>query len=132
MNTIVRQQSTHASPLEHRLKEHFSELARFHSTRALEDSPLYARLRAEVERVLNGVECGAFEPRSESRESLGDARTIRATAWNIERGLRLDGIIRVLAEHTLMSRSDVLLLTELDYGMARSGNRHVAREIAEG
>jgi hypothetical protein len=26
----------------------------------------------------------------------------------------------------------VLLLTELDYGMARSGNRHVAREIAEG
>ncbi len=29
-----------------------------------------------------------------------------------------------------MRRSDVLLLTELDYGMARTGNRNVAREIA--
>src|SRR5438105_12609282 len=112
MNTIVRQQS--ASPLEHRLSPHFSELARFHSTKALEDSPLYARLRAEVERVLSGVECGVFEPRSESREVTRgsesrevarDARTIRATAWNIERGLRLDEIIRVLGEHPLMSRS---------------------------
>src|SRR5437588_12467307 len=111
MNTIVRQQS--ASPLEHRLSPHFSELARFHSTKALESSPLYARLRAEVERVLNGVECGSFAPLSESREvaresepreSLGDARTIRATAWNIERGIRLDEIIRVLGEATLVSR----------------------------
>jgi len=132
MNTFVRQEPAPASPLEHRLSPHFPELARFHSTKALAASSLYARLRAEVERVLNGVECGDFAPRSESRESLGDARTIRATAWNIERGIRLDEIIRVLGEHTLMSRSDVLLLTELDYGMARSGNRHVAREIAEG
>ena len=86
MNTIVRHEPASASPLEHRLKEHFSELAQVHSTKALADSPLYARLRAEVERVLDGVECGVFAPRSESRESLGDARTIRATAWNIERG----------------------------------------------
>src|SRR5256714_2198064 len=132
MNTFVRQQSSSASPLEHRLKEHFSELARFNSTKALEDSPLYARLRAEAERVLNGVECEDFAPRSESRESLGDARTIRATARDIERGIRLDGVNRVLAEHPFIGRSDLLLLTELDYGMARSQNRHVAREIAEG
>ncbi len=36
----------------------------------------------------------------------------------------------MLRGHELMSGSDVLLLTELDYGMARSGNRHVARELA--
>jgi endonuclease/exonuclease/phosphatase family metal-dependent hydrolase len=116
--------------LEHQLKPHFQALARFHSTKALAASPLYARLREEVERVLDGVECEDFTPPSDREASSAANCAIRATAWNIERGSRLDEIIRVLREHPLMSRSDVLLLTELDYGMARSGNRHVAREIA--
>jgi endonuclease/exonuclease/phosphatase family metal-dependent hydrolase len=136
MNTLVLQQTASRSPLEHQLGPHFAELARFHSTKALEASPLYARLRAEVERVLDGVECESFTQRSDEEkrsdeESAGARGSIRATAWNIERGSRLDEIIHVLREDRLMSRSDVLLLTELDYGMARSGNRHVAREIAE-
>jgi endonuclease/exonuclease/phosphatase family metal-dependent hydrolase len=128
MDTLDSQQTAHASPLEHSLAPHFQELARFHSTKALEASPLYARLRGEVERVLNGVERGDFISR---RPDAGAGGAIRATAWNVERGSRLDEIVRVLREHPLMSRSDVLLLTELDYGMARSGNRHVAREVAE-
>jgi endonuclease/exonuclease/phosphatase family metal-dependent hydrolase len=128
MDTLVRQEPATRSPLEHSLSPHFEELARFHSTKALEASPLYARLRPEVERVLNGVERGDFINRPPDDPSRG---AIRATAWNVERGSRLDEIVRVLSEHPLMSRSDVLLLTELDYGMARSGNRHVAREIAE-
>ena len=36
----------------------------------------------------------------------------------------------MLREHELIGKSDVLLLTELDYGMARSSNQHVARELA--
>ena len=40
---------------------------------------------------------------------------------------RIDALLR---EHPLIGASDLLLLTELDYGMARSGNRFVAREIA--
>jgi endonuclease/exonuclease/phosphatase family metal-dependent hydrolase len=136
MNTIARRKSPATSTLAHRLRPHFPELARLHSTQALEASPLYARLRAEAERVLNGVECEECEPPSH-REAAGTADTIRtpadtirATAWNIERGTQLDEIIRVLREHPLLSGSDVLLLTELDYGMARSGNRHVTRELA--
>jgi endonuclease/exonuclease/phosphatase family metal-dependent hydrolase len=130
MNTLSLQQTADASPLEHTLRPHFPELARFHSTKALEASPLYARLRPEVERVLDGVEQGDFRP-EESAPPLASG-AVRATAWNIERGTHLDEIVRVLRGHESMSRSDVLLLTELDYGMARSGNRHVAREIAEG
>ena len=130
MDTLVLQKTSQPSPLGHRLAPHFHELARLNSTKALEASPLYARLRPEVERVLNGVElevCGAQPaPHAFAR----DGRAIRATAWNIERGSRLEGIIRALSEDELMKRSDVLLLTELDYGMARSENRHVAREIA--
>jgi endonuclease/exonuclease/phosphatase family metal-dependent hydrolase len=115
--------------LEHQLSPHFPALASFHSTKALKASPLYARLRAEVERVLDSVECENLS-RPEAGEAACESCAIRATAWNIERGSRLDEIIRALREDRLMSRSDVLLLTELDYGMARSGNRHVTREIA--
>jgi endonuclease/exonuclease/phosphatase family metal-dependent hydrolase len=127
MNTLARQELSAPSPLEHGLKPHFAELARFDSTKALERSPLYASLRAEVERVLNSVECGDFTSDNTDARTAG---TIRATAWNIERGTHFDEIARVLRGHELMSRSDVLLLTELDYGMARSGNRHVARDLA--
>ncbi len=48
------------SPLEHDLGPHFRSLARFDSTKALEASPLYARLRPEVERVLGGVAVEEF------------------------------------------------------------------------
>jgi len=128
MNTPTLQETTHASPLGHGLGAHFPELARFGSTKELEASPLYARLRPEVERVLDGVERGDF---TRGREAdAANTGSIRATAWNIERGTRFEGVVRVLAEHPLMSKSDVLLLTELDYGMARSGNLHVTRELA--
>jgi endonuclease/exonuclease/phosphatase family metal-dependent hydrolase len=130
MNTSTLQETKHASPLEHELGAHFAELARFDSTKALEASPLYARLKPEVERVLEGVECGDFTGERAAAGDEDSAGAIRATAWNIERGQRLEGIVRVLREHPLMSKSDVLLLTELDYGMARSGNLHVTRELA--
>jgi hypothetical protein len=43
----------------------------------------------------------------------------------------IDGIIQALKNHSALRDKDVLLLTELDHGMARSGNRFVAREIAQ-
>lgn len=130
MDTPAVMNAAPASPLEHGLGPHFPELARFHSTKALEASPLYARLRGEVKRVLDGVECGDFRAGVAS-DAAGAAGAVRATAWNVERGTHLDEIVRALGGHEVLSRSDLLLLTELDYGMARSGNRHVAREMAE-
>ncbi len=115
------------SALDHSLRPHFPEWEKFNSTRELEASPLYARLRPEIERVLDGVVQEEFAPPPQAVR----AATVRATAWNIERGLRLDSIISVLRDHPELGSSDLLLLTELDYGMARSENRFVAREIAE-
>lgn len=117
------------SALDHELQPFFSELAQFSSTKTLEALPLYAKLRPEIERVLQTVVQEDYAPRMIARSP--HSPLIRATAWNIERGLRLDSIIRVFKEHPVLSGSDVLLLTELDYGMARTENRFVARELAE-
>lgn len=71
-----------------------------------------------------------FAPSQAQAIAMGQ-RPIRVTAWNIERGKRLEGIVDVLQKHPQIKDSDLLLLTELDYGMARTSNRFVAREIAE-
>jgi endonuclease/exonuclease/phosphatase family metal-dependent hydrolase len=119
-----------ALALDHSLAPHFPALAAFESTRALKSSTLYARLRPEIERVLDAVARDDFA----GEIDLDEARTpahVRVVAWNIERGKRLAGIVRALKFHSQLRAADVLLLTELDYGMARTANRFVAREIAE-
>jgi endonuclease/exonuclease/phosphatase family metal-dependent hydrolase len=118
-----------ASPLDHELAPHFPALARFDSTRTLAASPLYRELRPEIERVLGHVVQEEFAD-AETRPPAADLAPVRATAWNIERGKQLPGIIDALKLHPALRTSDVLLLTELDYGMARTSNAHVAREIA--
>jgi endonuclease/exonuclease/phosphatase family metal-dependent hydrolase len=55
---------------------------------------------------------------------------LRVVMWNIERGAELDGIVEVLNHHPTLGYADLLLLNELDDGMVRSGNRHVAQELS--
>jgi endonuclease/exonuclease/phosphatase family metal-dependent hydrolase len=54
------------------------------------------------------------------------AAALRVVAWNVERGGDPEGAARRLAT----TGADVLLLSELDVGMARSGQRHTIRELA--
>jgi endonuclease/exonuclease/phosphatase family metal-dependent hydrolase len=128
--TVFQEVDDAARALDHALAPHFDALARFDSTRALRASTLYARLRPEIERVLAGVVRENFAAEG-ARTSSSNSGFVRAAAWNIERGKRLAGVVRALKSHPVLRSSDVLLLTELDYGMARTGNRFVAREIAE-
>src|SRR5690349_17051346 len=103
------------------------DLARFQSTKELEDSTLFRKLKPEFERLLSQVwaEDLITQPPSSGRSS------IRAVAWNIERGMCLDGVIHCLQTHPSLVSADVLLLSELDWGMARTENRFVAREIGQ-
>lgn len=119
-----------ATPLDHDLQPYFSELAKFSNSKTLANSALYQKLRPEIERVMDGLVQENFAS-SSNQSSRAETRPIKAVAWNIERGKRLEGIIRILKEHPQMRGGDLLLLTELDYGMARTFNRFVAREIAE-
>ncbi|HEX8853369.1 MAG TPA: endonuclease/exonuclease/phosphatase family protein [Pyrinomonadaceae bacterium] len=118
--------------LNHELRPYFPSLAQFDSTKALAASSVYRMLRTEIERLLGSVVREDFCPHAaaDPSDAPSSRPPIRITAWNIERGIRLAGITRALREHPVLSASDVLLLTELDYGMARTGNRFVARELA--
>lgn len=117
------------SILDHNLNRHFPELLKFESTPEMEASELYKQIRPEVEKILNAVvvQSAGFSPLAQEQ---AEACTLNALAWNIERGNRFEGIIDALKNHEELNNKDIYLLTELDYGMARSGNRFVAQEIA--
>ncbi len=121
------------SILEHDLNQYFPELLKFYSTPELEASDVYKVIRPEVERILNSIVVeelvGMLAGEDRSAKTATD-EVIRALAWNIERGICFTGIVDALANHPQLKSKDVLLLTELDHGMARSGNRFVAQEIA--
>jgi len=104
---------------------HFAELRQCRSTRELRANPVYRRLEPVIREVLDTPETGQF-----CRTPPAARAQYRFVAWNLERGIELDGQIDALHTHPYLRESDVLLLTETDLGMARSGNRNVAREMA--
>jgi len=129
MSTSFSNQTSLPGILDHDLNRHFPELLKFESTPEMEASKLWAEIRGEAERILNAVVVEEF---SESGNgNVGDKDRIKALAWNIERGNVFEGIVEAIKNHEGLRNKDVLLLTELDYGMARSKNRFVAQEIAK-
>jgi len=111
--------------LDHRLNEFFPELLRFDSIEATEKSEVYRKIKPRVEAILSAVVQENFAP-----PTIENAGVVRSLAWNIERGNQFQGIVDALRNHDRLNDKDLLLLTELDYGMARSANRFVARDLA--
>lgn len=112
--------------LEHHLERAFPDLLNFNSTREMENSAVYQSVKKEVERILNAIVQENFAP-----EKFEKTNVVYSLAWNIERGSRFEGIVAALKTHEKLKNKDLLLLTELDYGMARSGNRFVAQDLAK-
>jgi endonuclease/exonuclease/phosphatase family metal-dependent hydrolase len=101
---------------------------RAHATLAeLRASRFYAERGREVEALLETPLGGRFAPTPEPAAPA----VVRVAQWNVEKGLRFEAIACQLAEHPVLSRADVVMINEVDLGMARSGNRHVARDLAE-
>lgn len=101
------------------------QFAGIRSTAQLGEHPAYRRHQRELDTLFHSYEL--FEPLKKIPFLTRDY--LRVTAWNIERGLAYRGIEETLAHHAEIAESDIVLLTEVDYGMARSGNLHVAREL---
>ena len=125
----------------HEIQAHYQALRAIRTRKALERSALWAEIGGEVKRVLAGVERGDWAPvpppadpapggRVLRAVPAPPARVLRAVAWNIQRGARLDDLRRAVAAPPFAG-ADLLLLSEVDLGLGRSGNRNVARELAE-
>ncbi|MFN7992930.1 MAG: endonuclease/exonuclease/phosphatase family protein [Bryobacteraceae bacterium] len=97
----------------------------FRSSAELWASDLYRSLEPDIRRVLDTPEIGHF-----SNDHRPVRPQYRFVAWNVERGTQFDGQVEVLRNHPYLRDADVLLLTETDSGMVRSGNRSVARDLA--
>lgn len=114
------------SPLRHDLAGHYEALRGLRRRRDLLRSALYPQIRAELTRVLDGIERGVHaQPRPPAA-----ADRLRVVAWNIQRGSRLAELQDALRSEPTLSAADVVLLSEVDSGMGRSGNRNIARELA--
>jgi endonuclease/exonuclease/phosphatase family metal-dependent hydrolase len=111
--------------LEHDLNRYFPQLLKFNSTKELERSEIFQQIKPTVERILNAI------VQEDLAEDPVKKDFISAVAWNLERGSAFEGIVNALKTHKDLKNCDLLLLTELDYGMARSKNRFVAKELAE-
>ena len=55
------------------------------------------------------------------------SKIIRIGAWNLERGRDWRAAAEVIRERTL----DIVLLSEMDYGMSRSGQTHTTQQLAK-
>lgn len=110
--------------LEHDLAPHFDALRAIKTRKQLARSPLWAQIGRDVELLLDAIDVEA----APDARPLG--RHVRAVAWNIQRGSHFERLVDALRDHPELSRADVLLLSEVDHGMGRSRNRHVARELA--
>jgi endonuclease/exonuclease/phosphatase family metal-dependent hydrolase len=85
--------------------------------------PRERALHAELAAGMPFLDAVEVEPPPRPRALGASARVL---AWNAERCKRPDASARWLDA----LGADVLLLSELDHGMARSGQRHAARELA--
>jgi endonuclease/exonuclease/phosphatase family metal-dependent hydrolase len=101
-----------------------AELGRYISMGQLRRSAEFRRHEAVLRQLLN---C----PQTYSNQSAKPRLSgfLRIAAWNIECGKRFDGIVHALNTDPLLRFADLVLLSEVDDGMARSGNRSVASEL---
>ena len=70
------------------------------------------------------IESGNFAVR---RWALYRPDSIKVVDWNIDRGLKLGGVIEFLAS----AKADIILLQEVDVNCRRTHHVNVAREIAQ-
>ena len=111
--------------IQEKLRPHFGAFKQFRSTPAFVASPLYRATGADIAAALHTVHSGDF-----TAVAAPSKKEYRVVGWNIERGKELAGQIRAFRQIPYLRDADLLLLTETDVGMARSGNADVARTLA--
>jgi len=90
------------------------------------------QLRSLSEAISRDLHQGSqvFAPKSPAPQA-DPQRPWKAVTWNIERGKNFPALRKTLLENPRLNDADFYFLTEVDWGMARSGNRNVAAELGE-
>lgn len=68
---------------------------------------------------------------SNSASNARPRKALRVIAWNTERGRYWRDGARLIQETPSLRDPDLVLLGEMDFGMARSSNQHTTREMAK-
>lgn len=95
-------------------------------------SPFFARHGAALEALLLTPRFLPGRGETGMPPPTAPGRSLRVIHWNIEKGKKLQGLKRRLADDPAFRDADICCLNEVDAGMARSGpNADVARELAD-
>ncbi|MCX4243124.1 endonuclease/exonuclease/phosphatase family protein [Paraliomyxa miuraensis] len=114
--------------IDHALGEELRRWSSLPSRAAIERDEGYRLHRAQVQALLHGFQ---WDLRQATATATARPGRLRAAAWNVERGKRWQALCGVLQEHPGLQDLDVMLLTEVDHGMGRSGNRDVAAMLGQ-
>jgi endonuclease/exonuclease/phosphatase family metal-dependent hydrolase len=101
--------------------------ARYATLPELHASAAWPALAPRLEALLTTVRQSV--PR-QAAPAPADPASLLVVQWNIEHGNRFEKIAGALAHHPQLANADLVTLNEVDLGMARSGNRDVALELA--
>src|SRR5581483_6308628 len=102
------------------------QLAQFATLRELHSSSFFAGHKHQIDSVLNTPDITINQ---EAKPRISDF--LRVAHWNIERGNNFDGVVHYLQTIPMLETADILFLNELDVGMIRTGNRHIANDLGE-
>src|SRR5262245_39136399 len=108
----------------HALRDAFQRHATLASLHA---DPAWPRLGSRLAALLTPIRM--VRPLRAAEPAVERAR-VRVAHWNLEHGNRFEAIAQALASHPGVAGADLITLNEVDLGMARSGNRDVAGDLA--
>lgn len=94
---------------------------------ALRTAPEWPSLEARLQRLLGTPR---FLPAPSPPPPSPDPTRVRAVHWNLEHGNEYAQIELAFRTHPELRDADLVLLNEVDLGMARSGNRDIAADLA--
>jgi endonuclease/exonuclease/phosphatase family metal-dependent hydrolase len=95
---------------------------------ALRAAPGWPALEARLQRLLGTPR---FLPAPLPPSPSSDLTRVRAVHWNIEHGNEYEQVERALLAHPELRDADLVLLNEVDLGMARAANRDVTADLAK-
>jgi endonuclease/exonuclease/phosphatase family metal-dependent hydrolase len=112
-------------------------IARYPTLTAMRTSPEWAVLAPRFEALLHRVHrydpptaAGGASEAAGPGAAAGPLARVRAVHWNVEHGNWYEQVESALVSHPDLRDADLHLFNEIDFGMARAGNRDVTGDLA--